>query len=264
MAGSSHTAARFTASWNAPWAGAPSPKNATATVPSARSCAAVAAPTAMGTPAATMPLAPKIPSFGSAMCIEPPAAAVGALVLAHQLGEHAERVEALGQAVAVAAVGRGDDVGGAQRPARPHGGRLLPDREVHEPGDLAVAVERGDPLLEPADQQHAPVHLDQVAGGEAPGRKVGPRSRRCIVLVGTKRERPNDRADRHPRVVPRAQLGSGQACGDHRRGPWPRIRARPRLLPGRGERRPRRPHRTRSQGAGRGAARSDTRARAAT
>ena len=32
------------ASWNAPWAGAPSPKNATATLPSARSCAAVAAP----------------------------------------------------------------------------------------------------------------------------------------------------------------------------------------------------------------------------
>ena len=66
------TAARLTASWNAPWAGAPSPKNATATLPSARSCAAAAAPTAIGTPAATIPLAPKMPSFGSAMCIEPP------------------------------------------------------------------------------------------------------------------------------------------------------------------------------------------------
>ena len=70
--GSAHTAARFIASWNAPWAGAPSPKKATATLPSARSWAAVAAPTAMGRPAATIPLAPKMPSLGSAMCIEPP------------------------------------------------------------------------------------------------------------------------------------------------------------------------------------------------
>ena len=60
------------ASWNAPWADAPSPKKATATPPSARSWEAVAAPTAMGRPAATIPLAPKIPSFGSAMCMEPP------------------------------------------------------------------------------------------------------------------------------------------------------------------------------------------------
>ncbi len=72
IAGSFHTAARFTASWNAPWATAPSPKNATATLRSARSWAAVAAPTAIGSPAATIPLAPKIPMFGSAMCIEPP------------------------------------------------------------------------------------------------------------------------------------------------------------------------------------------------
>jgi hypothetical protein len=90
------------------------------------------------------------------------AAAVRALVPAHQLGEHAERVEALGQAVAVAPVGGGDDIGRPERPARAHGGRLLPDREVHEPGDLAVPIERRHPLLEPADQQHAPVHLDQL------------------------------------------------------------------------------------------------------
>ena len=34
--------------------------------------AAAAAPTAIGRPAPTMPLAPKIPIVGSAMCIEPP------------------------------------------------------------------------------------------------------------------------------------------------------------------------------------------------
>ena len=37
-----------------------------------RSWDAAAAPTAIGTPAATIPLAPKIPRRGSAMCIEPP------------------------------------------------------------------------------------------------------------------------------------------------------------------------------------------------
>ena len=105
-----------------------------------------------------------------------PAAAVGALVPGHQLGEHPERVQPLGQAVAVAAMGRGDDVGGPERPAGPHRGRLLPDRQVDEPGHLARSVQRGHPLLEPPDHQHPPVHLEQVVGGS---------HRPCIVLVGT-------------------------------------------------------------------------------
>ena len=72
MTGSCQMAARLSASWNAPWAAAPSPKNATTTVPSSRSCEATAAPLAIGRPAATMPLAPKMPSLGSAMCMDPP------------------------------------------------------------------------------------------------------------------------------------------------------------------------------------------------
>ena len=51
---------------------------------------------------------------------------------------------------------------GRERPARADGRRLLPDRQVHEARDLAVAVERGDPLLEAADHEHPPVHLEQV------------------------------------------------------------------------------------------------------
>ena len=77
--GSFHSAARFAASWNAPCATAPSPKNDTTTLrlparPARRprSCAASAAPAAIGTPAPTIPLAPKMPRSGSAMCIEPP------------------------------------------------------------------------------------------------------------------------------------------------------------------------------------------------
>ena len=174
--GSFHTAARFTASWNAPCATAPSPKNATTTEPSARSCAAVAAPTAIGRPAATIPLAPKMPIVGSAMCIEPPRPRFVPASLRHQLGEHPGRVETLRQAVAVTAMRRRDHVGRAERPARAHGRRLLPDRQVHEARDLAVAVQRRHPLLEPADHEHASMHLDEVGVTE---------HERCIVLTGT-------------------------------------------------------------------------------
>ncbi len=42
----------------------------------------------------------------------------------------------------------------------PDGRRLLPYRQVHEAGYLAIAVELGHPRLEAADQQHPAVHLD--------------------------------------------------------------------------------------------------------
>ena len=55
-----------------------------------------------------------------------PAPAVGALRLGHQLREHAEGVQALGQAMPVAAMRRGDHVGGLERPTCAHRRRLLP------------------------------------------------------------------------------------------------------------------------------------------
>ena len=87
-----------------------------------------------------------------------------------------ERIEALGQAVPVAAVGRGDDVGRRERPAGADGRRLLADREMDEAGYLAVAVEPRHPLLEAPDHQHPPMHLEEV--GECPA--VMP----CTVLIG--------------------------------------------------------------------------------
>ena len=44
----------------------------------------------------------------------------------------------------------------------PTADRLLSDDEVDEAGHLAVVVQRRHPLLESADAQHPPVHLDQV------------------------------------------------------------------------------------------------------
>src|SRR5205807_4855312 len=51
----------------------------------------------------------------------------------------------------------------------------------HEPGDLAVAIEGGHPLLEAPDQQHATVHLEEVGLRERSHRP-------CIVLIGTTRD----------------------------------------------------------------------------
>ncbi len=104
------------------------------------------------------------------------APAVRALVLGHQLGEHPERVETLGEAVTMAAMGGRDHVGRAERPAGAHGRRLLPDRQVHEARHLAVAVERGHTLLESADHEHPPVHLEELGVSEHEA---------VIVTVGT-------------------------------------------------------------------------------
>ena len=92
-------------------------------------------------------------------------AAVRALIPAHQLGEHPEGVQPLGQAVAVPPMGRRDDVRGTERPAGAHCGCLLPDREVDEARYLARSVELGHALLEATDHQHPPVHLEQVVVG---------------------------------------------------------------------------------------------------
>jgi hypothetical protein len=74
----------------------------------------------------------------------------------------------------VAAVSRRDHIGWAQRPARTDGRSFLTSREMHEPRDLAGAVQVGHSLLEPSDEQHAALHLHEV------GAREGGRSR----LVG--------------------------------------------------------------------------------
>ena len=60
------------ASWNAPMLVAPSPKKTTETVSLPRYLLANPAPTAIGTPPPTIPLAPSMLSSRSQMCIDPP------------------------------------------------------------------------------------------------------------------------------------------------------------------------------------------------
>ncbi len=101
-------------------------------------------------------------------------APVGPPLAGHELREHPEGVETLGQAVAVPPVRGRDHVVGPQPPAGSHGGGFLSDRQVHESRHQAVAVEHGDTLLEPPDPHHAAMHLQEI----------GDRHRPRLVLPG--------------------------------------------------------------------------------
>jgi hypothetical protein len=93
--------------------------------------------------------------------------------LGEELGHHAVEVGALGEDVAVAAVGGGEVVVVAQRGAHAGGDRLLAERGVHEAGDLAVAVELGHPGFEGADERHPFVELEQGHIGETARQSEG-------------------------------------------------------------------------------------------
>ena len=87
------------------------------------------------------------------------AVAVGA---AEQLGHHAPDVGALGDAVAVAAVGAGDAIARRQVRAHPDRDRLLAHVGMHRAVDLAGHPQLDGPLVELPDQDHRAQHLDQL------------------------------------------------------------------------------------------------------
>ena len=94
------------------------------------------------------------------------AAAIAGL-LAEQLGEHAVDGGALGEAVPVAAMGRGDVVVPPQRLACADCDRLLTDVEVREAGHLRAAIEVVHRLLERADPDHLRVHPQRGVGRDS-------------------------------------------------------------------------------------------------
>jgi len=96
----------------------------------------------------------------------------------HQLGEHAGHVEPLGHHVAVPAVRRGDHVVGAQLRAHADGHRLLADRQVHEAGHDAVAVQDRGAGLELPDPAHLAVAVE-LRARHGPGRLLQRHGRRC-------------------------------------------------------------------------------------
>ena len=85
----------------------------------------------------------------------------GAGRLAVQLGEALLGRAALGDVVAVLAVGADDVVGRAQRRDGADAHALLPDAEVEKAADLALRVGLGRRLFDAADGEHLPVELEQ-------------------------------------------------------------------------------------------------------
>ena len=77
-----------------------------------------------------------------------------ALRLAVELGHDLVRMRALRERMAVRAVRGGDHVAVLERPADADGTRLLPDRNVQEPGQLTRAEPLLDLLFEAPNQQH--------------------------------------------------------------------------------------------------------------
>ena len=115
----------------------------------------------MSGPAPTMALAPRLPVRVSDVHRAALAAAVAG-GLAEELGEHAVDGRALGQAVAVPAVGAGDVVVPAQGFADADGDGLLADVQVRQPGHFRRDVQLVDLLFEEADLQHLLVQVQPV------------------------------------------------------------------------------------------------------
>jgi hypothetical protein len=79
-----------------------------------------------------------------------------------ELGEHRLEFSPFGDAMTVAAMGRGDPVGVAERHARSDRRRLLSDRQVHRAVTQAADIRVFRRLLETADAMHAPERAEDV------------------------------------------------------------------------------------------------------
>ena len=112
-----------------------------------------------------------------------------------QLGHHRLDRDALGDRVAVAAVGRGDPVGRTQRGTRPDGNSLLPDRGVGGAPDAAHLDHQGNERVELADADHAPIEVDGVGRRERREGLVGQRRVpwRAVILLQSGRVSLRDR-----------------------------------------------------------------------
>ena len=133
---------------------APSPKNATATRGSSRSLKASAGADDRRQAAADDGVRAQVAALDVVEVHRAAVAVRAALELPVQLGHERVRVRAARERVPVRAMGRGEDVAVVHRLADADRDRLLADRDVQEPGQLAGPEPLLDLLLEPPDQQH--------------------------------------------------------------------------------------------------------------
>ena len=154
-------AARLTPSWNAPSATAPSPKKQATTLGSFCILNASAMPAASGMPPADDRDARHHPLVHVADVHRPALALAAAGRRAEELEEQLLDRQPLGQRMAVAAEGRGDEVALLERRADADGRGLLALALVDRAGHRAFQEQELHPLLELADQDHPLVEAEQ-------------------------------------------------------------------------------------------------------
>ena len=161
--------ARLSDSWKVPVFVAPSPKNATATRGSSRSLNARPGADERRQPAADDGVRAEVAALDVVEVHRAAVAVRAALDLPVELRHQRVRVRAARERVPVGAMGRAEDVAVLHRGADADLGRLLPDRDVEEPGQLAGAKPLLDLLLEPPDQEHLAQEVPEpVLGQGAP------------------------------------------------------------------------------------------------
>ena len=143
---------------------APSPKKATATRGSRAQLEGERGADDAGEPAADDRVRAQVPALEVVEVHRAAVAVAAALDLAVELGHDLVRVRALGDRVAVRAVGRGDHVAVLERAADADGDGLLADGDVEEPGQLAGAEALLDLLLEAPDEEHLAKEVLQALG----------------------------------------------------------------------------------------------------
>src|SRR5579875_250782 len=133
-----------------------------------------------------------------------------ACALAEDLREHPLEFSAFGDQMAVAAMGRGDAVGGAQGRVDTDGAGLLADRKMDEAGNFAADAEVLELEFELPDALHPAIHFQQEFFADIHLESSPQSSSTRLLLPKTARARRAVRRDCRPercaRLSRRAQI----------------------------------------------------------
>ena len=217
-------------SWNGPAFDAPSPKNDTATPPLPSICAArpragddrdAAGDDAVGAEHADREIG-DVHRAALALAITG--------LPAVELGHHAVQIGALGDAMAMAAMGRDDAVGPGQCRADADRDRFLADIAMHDAVDLAGEVIGRGALLEMADRQHPAQHLALLLGWQVRRDTLGHRrhpSGPVLVSVMMGHRRPaGNRVVSHASGIDRRMFDRAYCVRCLDRARYRRVRSR--------------------------------------
>ena len=116
-----------------------------------------------------MPLVPIMPTSGANRCMLPPRPCEQPVARPNSSAINCAGRDALGQGVAVAAVGAEDDVVGPQMGADAGGDRLLADVGVTGAVDQAALMRPGQLLLAAADQNHDTIQRQEIVLAQSGG-----------------------------------------------------------------------------------------------